>query len=227
MSFERTRALGMRHLEALLLLFVFACTCAEPRPDGTVVLDPQPEPTTEVGTNGEKPGDSPSNFVFGEYQGGRDLPLAATVEFEILDPRYRSQYGPSPYVSLKDPADDIRYMQAPNVRVVNSPNLTIVIDYPVTSEWSVTVRSSSPRGFTRSELAQMVSDIYHRMYELEEQTSSIRVIPLDQRRGLSNRNTTNGKFGIWGHDIDDLVLHSLDVRRTTDGDLIAFLGIDS
>ncbi len=38
-----------------------------------------------------------------------------------------------------------------------------------------------------------------------------------RRRGIINRNQTNGKYGIWGHDIGDLDLSAVIVKKTGDG----------
>jgi len=36
-----------------------------------------------------------------------------------------------------------------------------------------------------------------------------KVLPIDLRKGLLNRHKTDGVYGIWGHDIDDLVIEKL------------------
>lgn len=45
-----------------------------------------------------------------------------------------------------------------------------------------------------------------------------KVLPLELRRkqgGLLNRHATNGKYGIWGHDIGDLVIEGITYRNGT------------
>ena len=98
---------------------------------------------------------------------------------------------------------------------------------PLSGEWKFPVKSQSPKGFTRADLARSISNTYKAVYAEEERTTQIKVVPLDQRTGLINRNKTNGKYGIWGHDLGDLVLHTVEVTKRADGILVAHLGIDS
>jgi hypothetical protein len=99
--------------------------------------------------------------------------------------------------------------------------------YPLRNEFSFPISASSSKGFTRAELVRKIADLYKKVYEEEAQTSKIPVIPMEQRKHLINRNETNGKYGIWGHDLDDLVLHTFEISRTADGTVRAHLGIDS
>ena len=59
---------------------------------------------------------------------------------------------------------------------------------------------------------------YQEIYNLERDSSKIKegTIP-----GMLNRNRTDGCFGIWGHDIDDLVLE--DVTFYEEGKFITFI----
>ncbi len=118
-------------------------------------------------------------------------------------------------------------MDKANSIVVASNVLHIVVDYPVAGEWEFKVVSADPKGFTNADLARQISRVYHAMYDEEERTSIIKVVPMEQRKRLINRNKTNGKFGIWGHDIGDLVLHTVEIYQARDGKLTAVLGIDS
>lgn len=65
------------------------------------------------------------------------------------------------------------------------------------------------------------------MYDEEENTSKTKTVPVKQRQGLLNRNETNGKYGIWGHDLSDLDLTSMDVYENEEGTIFLDLDIDS
>jgi hypothetical protein len=148
------------------------------------------------------------------------------ITFQVDDPDNKSG-DPSPYVNLAQPEKDLKQMRNAEEVVFTGTNLIVVLDYPLRKEVNFPISASSPRGFTRSELARKVADLYKRVYEEEEQTSKIAVIPLEQRKGLINRNETNGKYGIWGHDLSDLDLHTIEISRGADGTVLAYLGIDS
>ncbi len=154
------------------------------------------------------------------------IQVLTQITFQVDDPGNKSE-GPSPYVNLAEPAKDLKQMRNAEEVVFTGTELIVILDYPLRKEVSFSISASSPRGFTRAELARKVADLYKRVYEEEAQTSKIAVIPLEQRKGLINRNETNGRYGIWGHDLSDLVLHTIEISRKADGTIVAYLGIDS
>ena len=64
------------------------------------------------------------------------------------------------------------------------------------------------------------------MYIDEENTATIKTLPMKDRK-IMNRNETNGKYGIWGHDLSDLVLTSIKVYKNRKGQIYLTLEIDS
>lgn len=91
-------------------------------------------------------------------------------------------------------------------------------DYPLTNQVSFEHEFDG----SLSDVISKICEDYKEIYERESETTTIPVVPIEQRVGLINRNTTNGEYGIWGHDIDDLYLHSIYI---TDNNIR--LGIDS
>lgn len=154
------------------------------------------------------------------------IQLLTEVTFQVDDPENKSE-GPSPYVHLAEPENNLKQMRNADVVVFTGTQLIVILDYPLREDVSFPISASSPRGFTRAELARKVAELYKRIYEEEAQTSKIAVIPLKQRKGIINRNKTNGKYGIWGHDLSDLDLHTIEISRKADGTVVAHLGIDS
>jgi hypothetical protein len=176
---------------------------------------------TQAGTKSEQP-----RLEAQAHKANKNAVLVSTITFTVNDPEFAKD-GPSPYVNLDDPAKDIRFMDQANTIALSSRELYLVVDYPVEGEWEFKIVSASPQGFTKADLARQISRVYHAMYAEEARTSGIKVVPLEQRQKLINRNKTNGKFGIWGHDIGDLVLHTVEIFKAPDGKFTAVLGIDS
>ena len=52
-------------------------------------------------------------------------------------------------------------------------------------------------------------------------------IPLEERTTLKNRNRTDGVYGIYGHDLDELVLTAARWSRGTDGTVTIELHVES
>lgn len=78
---------------------------------------------------------------------------------------------------------------------------TCYLKYPLSVVAEFPIEFSS-----MEELWEKVRSAYEEIYKEEEESSSVTpgLIP-----NMYNRNRTNGKFGIWGHGINDLVLESV------------------
>jgi hypothetical protein len=121
-------------------------------------------------------------------------------------------------ISIASPEQDFAKMENPDEIVIKEKKVTISFDYPFDD--SNFFSFENPKGFSRIDLARIVCEQYKKMYQEERETTEI---PEGKIQGMLNRNKTNGKYGIFGHDLEDLVLHS--VIRDESG--IYLLGVDS
>jgi hypothetical protein len=151
---------------------------------------------------------------------------ADTISFEVVEPDstpgdYGSAEQPSPYINLFDPTSCIANLRNPEEVVIHAPSIRIVADYPFSREFEFEVTPGDGRTeFTRAALARAVADLYQRIYDEEDETAGG---PTPNIPGLLNRGRSEGTYGIWGHDLGDLVLHT--VHKGHDGRYS--LGIDS
>ncbi len=85
----------------------------------------------------------------------------------------------------------------------------ILIDYPlnVTVELKLKVKNIKRFGSLLWKIAQA----YKTIYEEEEKTTTTIIIPRNKRKGMINRNPTDGKYGIWGHDLEDLYFEEIEI----------------
>lgn len=95
---------------------------------------------------------------------------------------------------------------------------TLIIDYPVKNPYKAKI-TTGKSGITRKKLAEVACKHYRKMYKEEDKSTKIKPGLI---KGMFNRRETNGKFGIWGHVIEDLILHSAQIK----GNNIE-LGVDS
>jgi hypothetical protein len=130
------------------------------------------------------------------------------------------------WINLDPPEIRIAYLIDANVIVIPYENVKLRIDYPIAKPVFFSL-SGSERGFTRKQIILAISKKYHQMYDEEEITAKIKTIPMKDRKILANRNRTDGKYGIWGHDLSDLDLSSINVYRNTDGTIVLDLEIES
>lgn len=109
----------------------------------------------------------------------------------------------------------------PNEIVIKCDKIIVIYDYPLKGDFEFEHFSKNPNGFTRKEIAKQIMKRYKKIYKEEKETSTIKEGPAAP--GSFNRNTTSGKYGIWGHGIGDLILHSM--IELEDGSYM--LGLDS
>ena len=104
--------------------------------------------------------------------------------------------------------------------------VTIEIDYPLDTTYVGELKTTK-KGFTQKELVREISKLYHDIYAEEEATATIKTVPLNKRGQSINRNRTNGKYSIWGHDLSDLYLMEIEVYKTKQGEIVILLVIEA
>lgn len=121
-------------------------------------------------------------------------------------------------IQLKDPTGAIAGLHDPDEIVIPHEHAVLVIDYPLSTPATIEITAPIHHGFTRAELVKTVCEEYANVYEAEEATAHVKPLALEERTGASRRrNRTDGLYGIWGHDLDDLVLTSIRWTRNTRG----------
>ncbi len=144
-------------------------------------------------------------------------PSADTIRFPNVDPEaepgdYGSKDEPSPYVQLDDPLSAIEGMIGKADIVIPKPSIRVGISYPLRQLYTFELRADDGRGFRRGELALKVSQLYQSIYDEEAMTAE----DLGREGSLYNRGRSEGKYGIWGHDLGDLAMHSVEYDAEED-----------
>lgn len=149
----------------------------------------------------------------------------AVISFGVItNDRKTFVNGIVPWASLANPEEDLPQLVSKDMVVIYDTVVTVVIDYPLTNPYEF--RLISPDGFTRGQLLTEISNQYKFVYTEEEKTATVKTLPVEQREIL-NRNTTNGKYGIWGHDLTDLDLSEIHVHKAPDGRIVLLLQVES
>lgn len=107
----------------------------------------------------------------------------------------------------------------PKEEILPAGKYVLKVDYPLSVPFEEELEFGNP--ITREQLVKWIVDSYHCIYEIEDQTSDIAPGFIPE---MLNRNTTSGQFGIWGHDIDDLDLHTVEIDENN---VITVFGVDS
>lgn len=128
-------------------------------------------------------------------------------------------------VNVCDVDAKLHHLIDPDELVIEDPIIELVIDYPLsTASRRLVQNGRGQHGFTRSALLRAIAKEYRDVYR-EEDPRSDEMIP--RVGSLLNRCQTEGPHGIWGHDIGDLVIEAIYVRRRKDDIPIVTLGMGS
>jgi len=94
--------------------------------------------------------------------------------------------------------------------VIHKQDITVEYRYPLEKAFPFKHHTENQAGFTRKEISEQIMERYHKIYSEEDEDVDGKVgnIP-----GMLNRQTTTGRYGIWGHCIEDLQLHSLSLNE--------------
>lgn len=144
-------------------------------------------------------------------------PVAMTVQRIAFPGGIRPAEPDKALVSLEQP-DEI---------VIPFEQAVLVIDFPLTNPAEVPITAPFPIGFTRSSLVRAICDEYAHIYEAEEGTAGTKTIPVEERGASRGRNRTDGAYGIWGHDLEDLVVTAARWTRAADGTVRIELHVQS
>jgi hypothetical protein len=126
---------------------------------------------------------------------------------------------------LHEPALALAKLDQPEEIVIPYARATLVIDYPLTHPATVAIQAPIPDGFTRAALVEAICDEYANVYDGEDGSAATTALPREERVG-SARNRTDGAYGIWGYDLQDLLLTAVRWTRTADGAVLIDLHVE-
>lgn len=130
-------------------------------------------------------------------------------------------------VRLHDVESSLARLRNPEEIVIPFEHAILVINYPLTTPASIAISAAFAVGFTRAELVRAACEEYANVYEAEEATATQKTVPPEDRGTLKNRNRTDGVYGIYGHDLDTLVLTAMRWNRESDGTVKIELHVES
>jgi hypothetical protein len=120
-------------------------------------------------------------------------------------------------IHLHEPERAIALLDHPDEIVIPFEHAVLVIDYPLSTPASTAIAAPIALGFTRAALIKSICEEYSHVYEAEEGTAAIKTIPVEERGATRKRNRTDGAYGIFGADLQDLVLTAARWSRQPDG----------
>jgi hypothetical protein len=128
---------------------------------------------------------------------------------------------------VSDAERAVHALDKPDDIVIPFEHAVLVIDYPLSTPASIPISAPLPIGFTRGALVKAICEEYSHIYDAEEGTAATKTIPLDERGERRGRNRTDGAYGIWGHDLADLVLTAARWARQADGSIRVELHVEA
>jgi hypothetical protein len=102
--------------------------------------------------------------------------------------------------------------------LLRAPTATLIITYPLHNPATFEVAPDSlGNAYTLRGLVHAIAARYAAVYKEEAATATS--MP-GKSPGLENRGESNGKYGIWGHELEDLVLEHITIRRDVVSDRV-------
>lgn len=123
------------------------------------------------------------------------------------------------YVSIATNPDELD-IKLPDEKYIDQPSIKLCFNYPLSCDVIFEFTAPNNQFFTRKDISKIVCETYQKIYDEEEKSTQI---PVGNIPNMLNRNKTDGTYGIWGHDIEDLQLNY--IYRKSDG--IYYMSIDS
>jgi tetratricopeptide (TPR) repeat protein len=154
--------------------------------------------------------------------------LIAMVDFKIKTKNKRDYPdGYTTNISLDHPENEIKNLfdknEVPGV-LFKVHDICILYDYPLKNSCQMCAHFVD--SITRKDLVELISRNYHFIYQDEENTAQVKPVPPSKRILGHKRNETNGRYGIWAHDLSDLRLEECKVYRKKDGSILLTLKIE-
>jgi len=130
-------------------------------------------------------------------------------------------------IHLAEADQAIMRLEQPDEIVIPFEHAVLVIDFPLSTPASIPITAPLPLGFTRAALVKSICEEYAHVYDAEEGTAAIKPTSPEERDGNTKRNRTDGAYGIWGHDLGDLVVTAARWTRQADGTVEILLHVES
>ncbi len=138
--------------------------------------------------------------------------------FRVANEDFESGYGSHISLGPRWFHRDINNMEEKNKVLIDKHKVTLRIDYPLkdTFEFEI-IPADGKSNFTRFSLVNEIFRTYQKIYKEEKETTTLPVETVADRakrtgKGhpmMLNRASTDGTYGIWGHELSDLVLCSI------------------
>lgn len=116
---------------------------------------------------------------------------------------------------LDSPEHAIAQLDRPDEVVIPHQYANLVLTFPLSTPATLAIAAPIPYGFTRAELVRAICHEYDTVYDIEEATAHIKPLPVELRDKVG-RNRTDGLYGIWGHDLGELVVTAVHWTRSSD-----------
>lgn len=118
-------------------------------------------------------------------------------------------------IRLDDASHAVAQLDRPDEVVIPHQYANLILSFPLSTPATLAITAPIPYGFTRAELVRTICDEYDSVFDIEEATANTKTLPIELRKGIG-RNRTDGLYGIWGHDLSELVVTAVHWTRSAD-----------
>jgi len=148
--------------------------------------------------------------------------VVSVIQFEVKATKEELEVftdGIVPWISVAYPHKKIEKLIDGDKIVLPFKKVTLIIDYPLKKAAAFEL-TTAEKGFSKKQLIALISEKYHQIYKEEEQS-------MKQSKPTQENIQLSGKYGIWGHDLSDLDLSSIEIHKGPTGQIYLTLGVES
>jgi len=138
----------------------------------------------------------------------KQIAIESTPDAEA---RADGETEPFGWINLREMPDGLSRLIDADEIVVVAASARLVLSYPLDVSAVRVIAPGDGRTFMRRELVQLIDETYREVYAKETATQSEPTPAIADRGLLLNRPASDGTFGIWGHDLDDLAIEGINV----------------
>lgn len=122
------------------------------------------------------------------------------------------------YITPERLDDEITQVKNRDEIILQKNMVNVIIDYPLNDQYTFEITPSNGKTyFTREDLIRKIAELYQTIYKEENESSTLPEESMRERAkkegeicSLLNRAHTNGKYGIYGHVLGDLVIEGIE-----------------
>jgi hypothetical protein len=141
------------------------------------------------------------------------IPVQSQPDQDAIDD---GDTDPFDWMDLRRMPDEYDALIGADETVLSANSAKLILVYPLDTAAVRDLTSTDGKGFTRGALMKAIDETYREIYTREAASQSAPTPAVEDRGTVQNRPASDGDFGVWGHDLNDLGISAIEVHKIGD-----------